>query len=195
MVGRVRDFIDSRLHSRRGQAAWRLLAEVHPRTVLFICQGNICRSPFAAALFAQLLPAPFAATIATLSAGFVGPDRPSPPLAVATAQTFDIDLTAHRSVMVTSENLRGSDLVVVMSRAQQRGISSRVGPSVPVLVLGDLDPLPIEERTIVDPWSGELAVFEESYQRIDRCVRELVHIISGGVGPASSQPTRQPAPR
>jgi protein-tyrosine-phosphatase len=163
--------------------------------VLFICQGNICRSPFAAALFARLLPAPMAAPITTFSAGFVGPGRPSPPLALTSAESFDIDLTGHRSVVVTSENLRAADLVVVMSRAQQRGISSRVAPSVAVIVLGDLDPMPIAQRTIIDPWQGELSEFQESYQRIDRCVRELVDIISGRAGETSVERHGQPPSR
>ena len=80
---------------------------------------------------------------------------------------------------VTSASLRAADLVVVMSAAQARGISARVRPEAVILVLGDLDPLPIRKRTILDPWDGPVESFHESYQRIDRCVRELTRIAWG----------------
>jgi protein-tyrosine-phosphatase len=66
-----------------------------------------------------------------------------------------------------------------MSRAQQRGLSSRVNRRVPIIVLGDLDPQPITQRTIVDPWEGPPEMFEDSYDRINRCVLELARIIFG----------------
>ncbi len=86
-------------------------------------------------------------------------------------------MSAHSSALFTSDNLKATDLIVVMSAAQARGISSRIGPSVSVLVLGDLDPLPVTARTILDPWGGDEAEFEASYARIDRCVSELAGIV------------------
>ena len=52
------------------------------------------------------------------------------------------------------------------------------GGRVEVIVLGDLDPEPIFSRTIVDPWAEDDTVYEESYDRIDRCVRELVRLMN-----------------
>lgn len=88
-------------------------------------------------------------------------------------------MSSHRSAILTSESLQAADLVVVMSRAQERGISSRVAPGSIVLVLGDLDPLPLKHRTIMDPWEGPVDAFDESYERINRCVRELARILWG----------------
>ena len=178
MVGRVRDLVDSLLHPRRRRAAQQRLAGIQPRDVLFICHGNICRSPFAAAVFVRLLPPALSSSINTGSAGFIGPGRMSPPYALNTADTYGIDMSSHRSAVVTSENLQRADLVVVMSSAQAKGLANRVRPGARILILGDLDPLPIKRRTILDPWDSSPAAFEESYGRIDRCVRELVTIIS-----------------
>ena len=50
--------------------------------------------------------------------GFIGPDRPSPPEAVAIAAERGVDLSGHRSQVVTAEILRDADLVLVMNRAQ-----------------------------------------------------------------------------
>lgn len=86
---------------------------------------------------------------------------------------YGVKLSAHRSSPLTDDSLRAADLVVVMSEAQRRAIRSRVRTDSIVIILGDLDPLPCTRRTIVDPWDGPAEVFEASYARIDRCVREL----------------------
>jgi hypothetical protein len=45
-------------------------------------------------------------------------------------------------------------------------------------VLGDLDPLPIATRTITDPWGRTADVFDLVFDRIDRCVDELVRVVA-----------------
>jgi protein-tyrosine-phosphatase len=49
---------------------------------------------------------------------------------------------------------------------------------VNVLVLGDLDPLAIEGRTIPDPWGRDEQLLEQVYSRIDRCVEQLADLIA-----------------
>jgi protein-tyrosine phosphatase len=180
VIGRAGDLIDSLLHPWRRRAARRRLEKIQPHSVLFICHGNICRSPFAAAMFAHAVPRTFARTVTVASAGFVGPGRPPPPDAIATARNYGIDLSRHSSTIVTTENLQPADLVVVMSAAQAGRLSSRLKPGIPVLVLGDLDPLPIQQRTILDPWDRPRADFEQSYARVQRSIDELARILWPG---------------
>src|ERR1700680_2486438 len=130
----------SRLHARRRRAAQDELKRVKPQSVLFVCHGNICRSPFAAAAFLRSCASEIASGINVTSAGFIGPERPSPSSALIAAAKFGVDLSAHRSTLITSENLGAADLIVGMSEEQARGIRARVAPSTFVLVLGDLDP-------------------------------------------------------
>jgi protein-tyrosine-phosphatase len=111
------------------------------------------------------------------SAGFVGPDRSSPPEALAVALERGLDMKAHRSKLITGQALQLADLVIVMSPEQAIEVKWRgAGPRSTVLVLGDLDPDPIEARTIRDPWNCDAEVFRSSYQRIDRCVAELMRV-------------------
>ncbi len=75
--------------------------------------------------------------------------------------------------------IRASSLVAVMSWDQAKGINTRFAETAPpLLVLGDLDPLPIDTRTIRDPWNCDDSVYDASYARIGRCVRELVRLIT-----------------
>jgi protein-tyrosine-phosphatase len=67
---------------------------------------------------------------------------------------------------------------VVMETAQRREICRRFGRSPrDVIVLGDLDPEPIDTRRIDDPVDQGLEVFEASYARIERCVGELARAL------------------
>lgn len=88
------------------------------------------------------------------------------------------DLRAHRSAVLTANDLQKTDLIVVMSGDQASDVRWRgAPPHVPVVVLGDLDPERIDGRTIVDPLNSDESVFRSSYQRIDRCAAELAKLI------------------
>jgi protein-tyrosine phosphatase len=140
-----------------------------------VCYGNICRSPVAAGLLHPLF-SPTGMRVA--SAGFMGPGRPPPPEAVAAAARHGVDLSAHRSQLLTADSVQAADLIVVVDPAQRHEICGRFGRTErDVLVLGDLDPQPIETRTIRDPVNQPGDVFESTYMRIERCVRELERAI------------------
>jgi protein-tyrosine-phosphatase len=85
-----------------------------------------------------------------------------------------VDLSAHRGKPLTPDSVRGADVIVVMNPTQRRAICDRFGRARrDVLLLGDFDPQPIDTRAIRDPVDQPLEVFEETYARIERCVREL----------------------
>jgi protein-tyrosine phosphatase len=176
LLRRLRRAPDGVLHAlRRRRSLEALRRRPRPASVLVVCHGNICRSPFAAALLRRALGG---SGVRVNSAGFMGPGRPSPAEAVAAAARSGVDLSAHRSQLLTVDSARAADLIVVMDSAQRREICDRFGRREPdVLVLGDLDPQAIDGRTIRDPVNQPLAVFEESYARIERCVRELERAI------------------
>ena len=178
----ARHLTDSILHARRRNTAQSEIRNLRPRSILFVCHGNICRSPFAAAAFSSACSAQLSGRMTVASAGFIGPDRSPPSKALAAGSRFGVDISRHRSTRITSERLQAADLIVVMSAEQARGIRARLrSSSTRVLVLGDLDPLPITRRTVSDPWGGSDSAFDASYSRIDRCVRELVGLISATV--------------
>jgi len=167
---------DRLLHARRRREARARLAARRPTSVLVICHGNICRSPFAAALLAREL-APMG--IPVTSAGFIGAGRPAPREAIAAAAAYDIDLSCHRSQPVHPDLVRSAELVVVMDQAQGRTMGARFGRQPrDIMLLGDLDPAPIERRAMPDPVTRPLVEFESCYERIARCVQEMVRALT-----------------
>lgn len=116
------------------------------------------------------------------SAGFIGPNRPAPRDAVSAAARRGVDLSDHRSRLLTADVVNAADLLVVMEPEQQRAVCERFGRwPRDVIVLGDLDPAAIGARTIRDPIEQGPDVFEASYARIESCVRELASVLGRSV--------------
>ncbi len=179
---------DRLLHARRREATLaRLRRGPTPRRILFICHGNIFRSPFAERLAAAWLPPVLRGRIDISSAGFVGPGRPPPPEAIEAALLWGIDLAAHRSRRLTMEEASRAGLVVVVEPRQRRSVRRLGCPARNVVVLGDLDPEPIVSREIIDPYGRPPVVLLESYRRIVRCVDALLGALEAG---ATAQPGR-----
>jgi protein-tyrosine-phosphatase len=168
---------DRAFHRLRRSHATRVLRGHVPKSVVFVCHGNICRSPFAAAVFQRLAAQSLPVRVPASSVGFIGPGRGAPANALAAAERRGLDLSRHRSRLVTPKAIRAAGLVVVMAAEQARTIRRLADLRADVIVLGDLDPEPISARTVIDPWGGSDDVFDQSYDRIERCVGELVRLI------------------
>jgi protein-tyrosine phosphatase len=176
----LRDRLLRRLvHRRRRHRATRMIGSRPVSGVIVVCHANLCRSPFGALVLARELTSLGATHIRVDSAGFVATGRPSPEMAVLTAAEHGIDLSTHRSSQMTTAGLTATDLIIVMSAEQGMDARWRGARSDGrMLVLGDLDPEPIIERTIRDPYNADAQVFKDCYDRIERCMRELARIIA-----------------
>jgi protein-tyrosine phosphatase len=125
------------------------------------------------------LPPPLRGLIPIESAGFVGPGRPSPREAVEVALESGVDLSSHRSKLLTPALVTAANLIVVMDNRQRRDVCSHYRQSpTRVLLLGDLDPLPIDTRAICDPFDQPKDVFRSTYARIDRCLVQLARVVA-----------------
>jgi protein-tyrosine phosphatase len=162
---------DRALHQRRYQGVLQHLSRgQRPRTILVVCHGNICRSPYLQAVLQRSLP-----DLSVASAGFFGSDRGVPEIAVALGAERGLDLSGYRSRPLTRSTVNGADLVVVMDAEQARHLT-RMFPinRARIIVAGDLDPQSGASRGIADPWGRSRDVFESSFDRLDRCAATLV---------------------
>ena len=181
---RLRHLPDLWLHALRRRRALEAVRDIGTvRGILVLCHGNICRSPYAEAVLRRELARVGLAGVPVGSAGFIGPDRPPPAEALEAARRRGYELRAHRSRLVTADALAAVDLVLVMNRAQGR-LGPWLGANPPrILLLGDFDPGPIATRAIRDPVDGPPELFEEVYNRLDRCLGAVV----GGLTTAGSR--------
>lgn len=83
--------------------------------VLLVCEGNICRSPIAEAIFLDHL----GSSCLVRSAGISAPlGRPAHPFSVEVCAAHGLDITRHRTKLLDAELLRTSDVVLVMETSQ-----------------------------------------------------------------------------
>lgn len=176
----VRHMPDRLLHPlRRARASARLRRRGVTSSVLVVCHGNICRSPYAAAALKKALRLPAASAVRIESAGFLAPGRYSPEEAIRAAGSHGVDLKRHRSRSITRESVVHASLVVTMDTRQRSMIRDRFGKRArDVIVLGDLDPVSIRTRAVADPIEGVQEIFEQCYDRIDRCIEALADALA-----------------
>ncbi len=157
-------------HPRRHREATERLQRLGiVRSILVVCYGNICRSPYMAVMLKSLLP-----KVDVSSAGFVGAGRRVPEHSLTLATRRGLDLAPHLSRVVTHPILSAADLIVVMDERQARSLTKGFGvPAERIVLAGDLDPRGDTGRTIRDPWRQPIDVFETSFARLDRCARYL----------------------
>jgi len=157
------------------------------KTLLFLCKGNICRSPFAAILANRRLAAAGLEGIEALSAGLKASQaKASPPDAIAAGTPFGIALSDHRPIDVTAALVDQSDVIVVMEPAQRDAVHERFPQAVGRVVLlslyeADASRHAAYERFhIVDPFNKGPVAFERCYARLDRAITGLVEALAKG---------------
>jgi protein-tyrosine phosphatase len=153
---------------------WRTLAGEPPLpapplgSIAVLCRGNLCRSPFAAALLEQRLPA---LRIASFGLG-AGDDHPVDPRARWLAREWGCELSEHRTRRLGDAEARAADLLLVMDAVQGAEVSAR-WPALRarVRLLGDY--LPARPFAIADPWRASEPVWRDTYARIALAVGRL----------------------
>lgn len=181
MLEALRHWWDRRAHTaRRAEAEARLAATELPRVILVMCHGNINRSPYAEHRLRALLAAASLSDVVVHSSGVIGPGRRASEPARLAAAARGVELGAHVSSTLSPSMVMNADLVLVMGPSQVDALRGRVRvPRARVFCLGDFDPEPIESREIHDPVRQEMAVFEQSFDRIDRCLAVVVALLRG----------------
>ena len=175
--------------ARRGAMrlpGWAVLARQHARArlraalnrpaaggVVFVCLGNICRSPFAAA---ALQAQPAMRSIPIGSAGTLPrPGRPTPSLGLQAAAAHGIDLAPHRSAWLSRAMAETARVLVVFDEATRRAVLDRY-PDLHerVVKLGDL----LDGADIADPVDGDATMFAATYTTIAAAAAELGHVLA-----------------
>ncbi len=95
------------------------------RGILFVCTGNICRSPYAERRLRQLLPAAGVEIASAGTGAMVGSDIEADTREFLRQRRADV--TGFRARSVTPELLSSAELVLTMTRAH-RGQVSRLNP-------------------------------------------------------------------
>lgn len=143
--------------------------------LVFVCSGNICRSPMAELVFrARLEEAGLGDAVRVSSAG-TGPwhaGERADKRARATLEAHGYP-TEHVASEVSAEDL-GADLLLAADEGHAEFLRSRVGDPAKVRLLRSFDPSAPEGAEVPDPYYGGDDGFDDVLGMIERSVPGLL---------------------
>jgi protein-tyrosine phosphatase len=147
-----------------------------PLAILFVCLGNICRSPLAEAAFrAEADRAGLAVTVDSAGTGNWHVGRPPDPRAQATARGHGIDIASYRARQVTVQDFTRFTHICALDPNNLADLRRLVPPGAPAQLSLLLDAVPGRAgQGVADPYYGDAADFETSWRDVTAAARALV---------------------
>jgi protein-tyrosine phosphatase len=152
-----------------------------PTAILFVCLGNICRSPLAEAALraeAQRLALDLEVDSAGTGDWHVGepPDR----RAQAAAARQGVDIAHLRARQVGPDDFHHFDHIVALDRENLAALKAMQPPGARARVSLLLDHVPGREgEAVADPYYGGAAHFDVTWADVMAGARGLVRILAG----------------
>jgi protein-tyrosine phosphatase len=154
---------------RPGAVEERVLERMLKTTILFVCSGNTCRSPMAAALARRVLADQLKMReedleqggVSVISAGVSAmAGAPATEHAAEAVRSLGGNLSRHRSRALTTELIRQADRIWTMGRSHAAWIAAMAPSAAEKTRM--LDP----SGDILDPIGGDLRLYEELAARL-----------------------------
>lgn len=157
--------------------------------VLFVCLGNICRSPLAEGIFLHLasrrgVAERFAAASCGLGGWHAG--ECADPRSLAVARRYGIELTGRARLIEPERDFARFGLIVPMDRANRRALLGLGAPPERLRLARSFDPAlrgaPEDRLDVPDPYTGDDRGFEEVFLMLQSACSGLLDELLGAAG-------------
>ena len=154
--------------------------------ILFVCMGNICRSPSAEGFFASALEgSSYKDQVSIDSAGTHGyhVGHSQDPRAIATAQDFDVDIGHLRARRVSVSDFDDYDFIIAMDRSNCEDLKA-IQPrdsKASLRMMMAFHPQ-AQPEDVPDPYYGGMDGFTYMCELLDAATRELLKDVEGRLG-------------
>ena len=161
------------------------------RVLIFVCTGNVCRSPMAEYLMIERFGKNTCWSVASAGISAV-PGMPASAPAVTVMAELGIDIRRHRSQMLTRGLIEAATLVVVMTGFHKLAIDSQFpGNGMKVRLLKSFSPNG-GGGDVPDPIGLSEEVYRRTRQEIDDALLDLIIFLKktppGGLCAEGSRP-------
>ncbi len=154
-------------------------------SIMFVCMGNICRSPFAEKLAEKILEGRGEKAIQVFSSGLIVREpTPSPGEAITGGDAFGVDLRGHISRQLTGEMVDNSDMILAMEPWQWEELKeSYPDKTNKIFLLSLYDNTPTRDGLsylkfhIPDPYGRPVEDFKICFSMIERCILSLIEAV------------------
>ncbi len=146
--------------------------------LVFVCWGNICRSPMAERV-ARRESEERGLDVDVESFGISSEESGNPidRRAMRTLTAHGYDASGHRARRVSAADLSSADLVVAVEPFQVDRLKA-MAPDANVALLNDFNPAKPKGESLVDPWYGDQAGFEETLEDVEAAVPGILDAVT-----------------
>jgi protein-tyrosine-phosphatase len=144
------------------------------RIFVFVCFGNIMRSPMCEALMKQATAAQ-ASQITVMSAGLhASPATPAHPWALAAARELGISLDDHRARQLTAEMVSQADAIFAMDYRNRAELLAQYRQAKEkIFMLRTYEGAADRGLEILDPYHGDVDGTRLCYRLLQKCVHNV----------------------
>ena len=162
------------------------------KTILFVCTGNVCRSPMAAGILRRAVAGRGGYRVLSAGLGAVDGQPPSS-YAVQAVQELGIDISNERSRILTAELVQQADYVFAMTHSHVDTVQLLYPQAAEkTFLLREFDEtLDTFEKDISDPIGGSYEVYLNCRDQIEQGIASLLQFIEQHEIPRSTAGTNQ----
>lgn len=145
-------------------------------SILFVCLGNICRSPLAEAAFCDVAErAGLRARVDSAGIGNWHVGKPPDPRAQAVALRYNVDISGLRARQVSHRDYTGFTHIFAMDQDNLDVLLARCPDKMSAEVSLLLDLVPGRTgQSVADPYYGGADGFETTWNEVSEAARHLV---------------------